>query len=123
MATFANELRKAMMDGGMAVFNSGSLRVLTAGDAQLAAPTFASTAFGAASTANPSVATAATLTPYNSPTAGTYTKFEMRTSGGANRITGSVGVGSGDIQVTDNTIPGTATSWTIAGLTLAFTLA
>ena len=122
MATFANETRAAALNGVVALFNSGSFRVLTAGDAELAAPTFASTAFGAATTANPSVATAASLTADNSITAGTFTKFEMRTSGGSNRITGSVGVGSGDIQVADNVIPGTATSFTIAGLTLALTM-
>jgi hypothetical protein len=122
MATFANECRAAALNGMHALLNSGSFRVLTSADAELASPTFASTAFGAATTANPSVATAATLTPDNSITAGTFTKFEMRTSGGSNRITGSVGVGSGDIQVADNVIPGTATSFTIAGLTIALSM-
>lgn len=123
MATFANECRAGALNGVTALFNSGSFRVLTAGDVELAVPTFGATAFGAATTANPSVATANSLTADNSITAGTFTKFEMRTSGGANRITGSVGVGSGDIQVADNVIPGTATSFNIAGLTLALTMA
>lgn len=122
MATYANECRAAALNGMTALMNSGSFRLLTSGDAELAAPTFASTAFGAATTANPSVATANSLTADNSITAGTFTKFEMRTSGGSNRITGSVGVGSGDIQVADNVIPGTATSVNIAGLTIALTM-
>jgi hypothetical protein len=122
MATFANECRAAACGGMVALLNSGSFRVLTSADAELASPTFASTAFGTATTANPSVATANTMTPDTSVTAGTFTKFEMRTSGASNRITGSVGVGSGDIQVADNVIPASATSFTFAGLTIALTM-
>lgn len=122
MATYANECRAAALNGMTALLNSGSMRLLTSADAELAAPTFASTAFGSATTANPSVATANSLTADNSITAGTFTKFEMRTSGGATRISGSMGVGSGDIQVADNVIPGTATSVNISGLTIALTM-
>lgn len=119
MATVANAAKKAALDAITALLNSGSFRVLTSADAELAVPTFASTAFGAATTASPSVATAAALTADTSITAGTFTKFEMRTSGAANIITGSVGVGSGDMQVADNVIPGTATSFNITGLTIS----
>ena len=102
-----------------ALLNSGSFRVLTSADGELAVPTFDSTAFVAATTASPSVATAATLTADTSITAGTFTKFEMRSSAPAVIISGSVGVGSGDIQVADNVIPGTATSFNITGLTIS----
>lgn len=119
MASYANETKAAALNGITALFNSGTFRVLTSGDAELAAPVFNSTAFGAATTASPSVATANALTQDTSITAGTFTKFEMRTSGAANRITGSVGVGSGDIQVADNVIPATATSFNISGLTIS----
>jgi hypothetical protein len=122
MATWANECRAAALNGITALLNSGSFRVLTSADLELAAPTFASTAFGSATTANPSVATAASLTADTSITAGTFTKFEMRTSSAATRISGSVGVGSGDIQVADNVIPSTATSFNISGLTISLTL-
>jgi len=119
MATVANECKKAGLDAICALLNSGSFRFLTAADAELASPTFGSTAFGAATTASPSVATANSLTADTSITAGTFTKFELRTSGAATRISGSVGVGSGDIQVADNVIPGTATSFNITGFTLS----
>lgn len=120
--TVSNAAKKAALDAITGLLGSGSFRVLTSGDAELAAPTFASTAFGAATTASPSVATAAALTADTSITAGTFTKFEMRTSAPANVITGSVGVGSGDIQVADNVIPATATSFNITGLTISLQL-
>lgn len=122
MASFANETKAAALNGITALLNSGTFRVLTSGDAELAAPVFASTAFGAATTASPSTATAAALTADTSITAGTFTKFEMRTSGASTRISGSVGVGSGDIQVADNVIPGTATSFNISGLVISLQL-
>lgn len=106
----ANECKKAALDAICALLNSGQFRLLTSADAELANLTFASTAFGAATTASPSVATSGTITPDSSITAGDIAKFEWRTSGGANRITGSVGVGTGDLQVSSATIPGTATS-------------
>jgi hypothetical protein len=122
MATVANAAKKAALDAITALLNSGSFRVLTSVDGELAVPTFASTAFGAATTASPSVATAAALTADTSITAGTFTKFEMRTSAPAVIFSGSVGVGSGDIQVADNVIPATATSFTITGLTISLQL-
>jgi hypothetical protein len=111
----ANEFKKACLDGGLALLNSGQFRLLTSGDSELANLTFGSTAFGAATTASPSVATSAAITADSSVTAGTIAKFELRTSGGSNRITGSVGVGSGDLQVSDNVIPGSATSVSCPG--------
>ena len=111
----ANECKAAALNGLHALLNSGQYRLLTSADAELANLTFAATAFGASTTASPSVATSGTITADSSVTAGTITKFEMRTSGGATRISGSIGVGSGDIQVSDNVIPGSATSVSCPG--------
>jgi hypothetical protein len=115
MASIANEFKAACLAGGCALLNSGQFRLLTAADAELANLTFNSTAFGAPTTASPSVATSNAITADASVTAGTITKFELRTSGGATRISGSVGVGTGDIQIADNVIPGTATSVSCPG--------
>lgn len=113
--TIANECRKAALDGITALLNAGQFRLLTSGDVELANLTFAATAFAAASTASPSVAVSNTITADNTVTAGTIAKFDLRTSGASSRIAGSVGVGSGDLQVSDNVIPGTATSVTCTG--------
>lgn len=111
----ANEFKAAALAGGCALLNSGQFRLLTAADAELANLTFGSTAFGTPTTASPSVATSNAITADSSVTAGTIAKFELRTSGGSNRITGSVGVGTGDIQISDTVIPGTATSVSCPG--------
>jgi hypothetical protein len=64
-----------------------------------------------------------TATADTSVTAGTITKFLIRTSGAATRINGSVGVGSGDLQVTDNVIPSGATEVSCSGgITLSLQL-
>lgn len=120
--TIANAVRKAANDGIAALLNSGQARLLTSGDVELAMPTFNATAFGAATTANPSVATANTFTADSSVTAGTIAKVDFRTSGGVTLIAGSVGVGSGDFQISDNVIPGGATSVTVSALTLSLSL-
>lgn len=111
----ANECKAAALNGITALLNSGQFRLLNSSDAELANLAFGSTAFAAASTASPSVAGSNAITADSSVTAGTIAKFELRTSGGANRITGSVGVGSGDLQVSDTVIPGTATSVSCPG--------
>ena len=111
----ANEFKAACLAGGCALLNSGQFRLLTSADAELANLGFASTAFGTPTTASPSVSTSGTITADSSVTAGTIAKFEMRTFGGATRISGSVGVGTGDIQISDVVIPGTATSVSCPG--------
>jgi hypothetical protein len=111
----ANECKAAGLNGITALLNSGQFRLLTAADAELANLTFSATAFGAATTASPAVATSNTISADTSVTAGTIAMYELRTSGGANRITGSVGVGTGDLQVSDAVIPGTATSVSCPG--------
>lgn len=120
--TISNEVRKAALDGITALLNSGQFRLLTSGDSELAMPTFGATAFGAATTASPSVATANSLTADTTITAGTIGKFDLRTSGGSSRIAGTVGVGSGDLQVSDNVIPGTATSVNVSSFQLSLQL-
>ena len=121
--TIANEVRKAALDGIGVLLNAGQFRLLTAGDAELALLTFAATAFGAATVASPSVMLSGVITKDTTITPGTIAKFDLRNSGGVSRIAGSVGVGSGDLQVTDNVIPGTATEVTCTGgLTLTLQL-
>ena len=116
----ANECKAAALAGICALLNSGQFRLLTSADAELANLTFGSTAFGTPTTASPSVATSNAITADSSITAGTIAKFELRTSGGATRISGTVGVGTGDLQVSDTVIPGTATSVSCpGGLTLS----
>ena len=107
--TIANECRKAALDAIAALITN--IRFDSSADAELAVLPLS---WGAATTASPSVAVA-TATADTSVTAGTITKFLMRTSGNATRINGSVGVGSGDLQVTDNVIPSGATQVTSAG--------
>ena len=121
--TIANEFTKAALDGACATLNSGDFRLLTSGDAALATLTFGATAFAAASTASPSVAASNSITADSSPTDGTVAKFELRTSGGSNRIAGSVGTSGADLNVTDNVIPSDATEVSCTGgLTLSLTI-
>lgn len=122
MTTWANEMRAAALNGMTALLNGGTFRLLTSGSSELAAPVFNATAFGSATTANPSVATANAFTADTSITPGDIGLFELRTSGGSTRVSGTVGVGTGDIQVSSVTIPGTATSVTISGMTISFSL-
>jgi hypothetical protein len=107
--TVANECKKAALDGITALITK--IRLDSAADAELA---ILPLSWGAATTASPSVAVG-TATTDTSVTAGTITKFLLRTSGDANRITGTVGVGSGDLQVSDNVIPSGATQVSSSG--------
>ena len=117
MTTIANEVRKAALDGITALL--ADVRLDTSADAELAGLPLS---WGAATNANPAVATA-TVTPDSSPTDGTISKFIMRNGSAATRINGSVGVGSGDWQVSDNVIPSGTTSVSIpGGLSISLTL-
>jgi len=121
MATYANETKAAALNGITGILNSGQFRLLTSGSSELANLTLGT--FASATTASPSSATCASITADSTVTAGTIALFELRASGGSTRISGSVGVGSGDIQVSDNVIPGTATSVSCpGGLTLTLQL-
>ena len=113
--TISNEVKKAALDGVTPLFNNGFFGLYSAADAELAKLTFGATAFAAASTASPSVAASNAITADNSVTAGTITKFQLQTSGSALRINGTVGVGSGDLQVTDNVVPSNATQVSCTG--------
>lgn len=114
--TIANECRKAALDGITALLNSGNLQFLNATPAEVASLPLSATAFGAATTASPSVAASNTVTSDTSITASTtIVTFALRTSGNSNRIAGTVGVGSGDFQVSDNVVPSTATEITCTG--------
>ena len=110
--TIANECRKAALDGITALLSGGSIRFDTSADAELA--TLPISSVGAATTASRSVAVLS-LTADSSVTAGTIAKFLMRTSGAATRINGSVGTSGTDLVVTDNVIPGGATSVSCPG--------
>lgn len=107
--TVQNEVKKAALDGITAIL--AKLRLDSAADAELA---LLPLTWGAATTASPSVAVA-TVTTDTSVTAGTITKFLFRTSGDVTRINGTVGVGSGDLQVSDNVIPSGATQVSSSG--------
>lgn len=115
-------VNKAALDAITALLNSGKAVLSSSAPAVLAEPTFASTAFGAATTATPAVATANALTADTSVTAGTITAIDFQTSGSSSRISGSVGVGSGDFQVADNVIPSGTSSVNLAGLQFTLTI-
>ena len=94
----ANECRKAALDAITALLNTGQFRLTTAangGGTELALLPLSATAFGAATTASPSVAVSNAITADASVTAGTILGFDLRTSGGVSRINGTVGVGYG----------------------------
>lgn len=117
--SIANECKKAALDAITALLNSGLFRLLTAGSSELATLTFGSTAFGGATTASPAVAASNAITADTSVTPGTIALFQLMTSGAAVRISGTVGVGSGDLQVSDNVIPSGATQVSSAGISLS----
>jgi hypothetical protein len=123
--SYSNAARQAALTAVSALLNGGRFRVLTSGDVELAAPTFQATSYSGVTAANPAVATFSTLSADTSITTdATFAKFEMQTSAPANVITGSIGVGAGfDIQVASATIPATATSFNISGLTISLSLA
>ena len=109
--TIANECRKAALDGITGLLSGGNLLLSTSADAELAVLPIS---WAAASTASPSTAVGSATTD-TSVTAGTIAKFAFRTSGNAVRINGSVGVGSGELQVTDNVVPSGATQVSSSG--------
>lgn len=113
--TIASEVKQAALNGITALFNNGLFVLQEAGPAELATLTFGATAFAAASNASPSVAVSNAIGSDASPSAGTITLFQLQTSGAAVRINGTVGVGSGDLQVSDNVIPGGATGVSCPG--------
>ena len=120
--TYDNSVRKAALDGICPLFNSGFVKQMNASDEELASPVFGATAFGAATTANPSVATAAAMTKDETITAGTIAKVAFQSSATATLISGSCGTSGQDFVIDDDTIPGDAVSVNITGLTFSLTL-
>lgn len=114
--TITDEVQAAALDGITALL--ADLRLDTSLDAELAVLPLS---WAAASTATPSTAVA-TVTADSSVTDGTIAKFILRSSGAAARISGSVGVGSGDLQVSDNVIPPGTSQVTSSGITLSLTI-
>lgn len=108
--TIANECRKAALDAILALLNGGSFRLLTSASAEIASLPLSATAFGAATTASPSVATSNAITADTSITANsTIGRFALRTSGAVDRIAGTVGTSGADLNVTSATVPSDAT--------------
>jgi len=118
MTTWANECRKAALDAITGLVTN--VRLDTAGDAEIAVLPIS---WGAATTANPSVAVGTVTADATPDDNTTITKFIFRTAGNATRINGSVGVGSGDWQVSDNVVPtGTTEVGIPGGISLSLTL-
>lgn len=120
--TVANECKKAALDAITALFNGGNFVLQATGPTTLASLTLNATAFGAATTASPSVATSNTITADTTVTAGTITLFRLETSGAAVRINGTVGTSGADINVSDNVIPSGATQVSSSGINLSLQL-
>ncbi len=109
--TIANECRKAALDGITGLLTGGDIRFDTSANAELATLPLS---WAAASTASPSAAVG-TATTDTSVTAGTITKFLLRTSSAATRINGTVGTSAADLIVTDNVVPSGATQVSCSG--------
>ena len=120
--TVANECKKAALDGITALFNGGNFVLQATGPTTLASLTLNATAFGAATTASPSVAASNSITADTTVTAGTITLFRLETSGGSVRINGTVGTSGADINVSDNVIPPGATQVSSSGINLTLQL-
>lgn len=107
-----------------ALFNGGSVRLTDSGASELAAPAFNATAFGTPTNAHPSVAAANAFTGDASFTAGTIANIAFRNSGGTTLISGTVGVGSGDFQVSSADIPGSGVDYvSLSALNLTVSMA
>lgn len=123
--TIDNTIHKAACDGIVATFNSGYLALLASDNTELARPGFAATAFGAGTTANPSVATAASMTADNNVTDGTIAKCIFYASNGTTVLLAGDAATSGTVALTLSsvTIPSGATSVTFTDDSLTFSVA
>jgi len=108
--------RNGIADYVVDQLNSGSL-IFYAADSvtEVATCPLAVTAFGAAAAG---VATAGAITPDTSATGGTTTIANLVTSGASEIVECSVGIGSGDIQLSNNVI-GAGDTVSISALTYA----
>lgn len=124
--TASDEVNKAALDAITALLAGGDIRFNAAADAELCTLPFQTSggAFGAGTTASPSVATSNPIGTDTSPTPGTIIGFKMRTAGAANRLTGTVGQSGADLNLSSNVIPADATEVSCpAGLTLSLLVA
>jgi hypothetical protein len=114
----APEMNKAALDAMLALLNGGQLRLDNASASELATVGLNATAFAAASTASPAVATSNPTTSDTLVVSGTIAFVDFRTSGGASRLRGTVGLaGSGaDFITSDNVIPSGTDSVNVAGV-------
>ena len=128
--TIADAFERGALNGATATLNagttdaSGDFRLLTSGDVELALLTFSATAFqNATSGGGLASAVSNTITKDTSITAGVIAKFQMRDRDNNAMLAGSVGTSGADLNVSNATIPGTATEVTCdAGLTLTLQL-
>ncbi|MCU0970419.1 MAG: hypothetical protein MUF57_01165 [Gammaproteobacteria bacterium] len=121
--TIDTSVSQAAANGIASLFNSGSVVLLTSGDAELAAVSFGATAWGSATDANPAVLTAETMTADSSVSDGTIAKCQFKDSAGTTTLlAGSANAVDGDLVLSSATIPSGATSVTFTALTLSLTL-
>lgn len=121
---FDNAVRQAALNAICALLNSGNFQLTSATNGagtSLAVLPLSATAFAAASLASPSVAASNPITAVAPAATGTVLGFNLRTSGNANRLSGSVDTsGTPDLTVTNNVIPaGTSQVSCTGGLTLS----
>lgn len=107
--TMSNAAAKAMCDALVDLIDvggGGDLVLYTSGDVEVATLPLSATAFGAATTASPSVATAASITDDSSATGGSlsggYHAFEN--NAGTEIFRGSVGTSGADLNLSSLTI-------------------
>lgn len=103
LSSISTAARNAMCDAFVDLLDDGDLQVRTAGGTTLLATCdFSATAFGSASTGT---ATANAIAQDSSADAtGTAAVVRMRNSAGATQADGTVGVGSGDLQLNTTSI-------------------
>ncbi len=98
-AAIRNAVCNLVVDAIDAGSGAGTLRLLTAGDVEVATLTFGDPAFGAASAGSlaDGVAQANPITPDASATGGTATKFDVRDSDGNEIFEGTFGTTGADL--------------------------
>lgn len=121
--TVHNTVAQAACNGVTPLFNGGTVKLMTAADAELAVIALNATAFGTGTLANPSVATAGSMTADTSVTDGTIAKCQFISSGATVLLAGSAGTSGTDLVLSSATIPSGATSVTFSALTFSVSAA
>lgn len=113
----APEMNKAALDAMLDLLNGGQMRLDNASSSELATVGLNADAFAAATTASPAVALSNPTTADTLVVAGTIAFIDFRTSSGASRLRGTVGLtGSGaDFITSDVVIPSATDSVNVAG--------